>query len=216
MAHKPLLVYVELGPKKVFASAVDWPGWSRSGRTEEAALSTLGDYADRYAIVAARAGLPFGGGIADTIEVVDRLQGDASTDFGVPGRTHEGERVRVTPTRAKRFAALLQASWDLLEAEAKVAPEHLRRGPRGGGRDRDKLLEHVIGAEAGYARQLGIKHKQPALGDAEALAALRADLLAVIGAPNDGSPIHRWTTPYATRRIAWHVLDHLWEMQDKS
>lgn len=216
MASKPLLVYVETGSKKVFASAADWPGWSRSGRTEEAALATLADYADRYAIVASRAGLPIARGIADTIEVVDRVQGDASTDFGVPGRTHDGERARVTPARAKRFAALLQASWDLLEAEAKNAPEHLRKGPRGGGRDRNKLMEHVIGAEAGYARQLGIKHPQPALGDAEALAALRADLLAVIGAPSDGSPLHKWTSSYAARRIAWHALDHLWEMQDKS
>ena len=24
-----------------------------------------------------------------------------------------------------------------------------------------------------------------------------------------------WTTAYAARRIAWHVLDHAWEMQDR-
>ena len=54
--------------------------------------------------------------------------------------------------------------------------------------------------------------------DAEAIAALRADILAVIGAASDGGPVTEtgWTTAYATRRLAWHVLDHAWEMLDRS
>ncbi len=36
-------VYLEIGKKKVFASAMDWPGWSRAGRSEEQALLVLLD-----------------------------------------------------------------------------------------------------------------------------------------------------------------------------
>jgi hypothetical protein len=41
-------VYLEVGQKKIFAGALDWPGWCRSGRDEEAALATLVEYAPRY------------------------------------------------------------------------------------------------------------------------------------------------------------------------
>ena len=112
----------------------------------------------------------------------------------------------------------LAASWDLLDDTVAKAPASLRKGPRGGGRDRDKMFDHVLGAEVAYARKLGVKHKQPATDDQAAIGALRADLLAVIGAPSDGGPVTEtgWTTAYATRRIAWHVLDHAWEMRDRS
>jgi len=40
-------VVVEGGAKRVFASAVDWPGWARSGRDEAAALEALLAYAPR-------------------------------------------------------------------------------------------------------------------------------------------------------------------------
>jgi hypothetical protein len=79
------------------------------------------------------------------------------------------------------------------------------------------MIDHVLGAEAAYARKLGVKHKQPTLEDTAAIAALRADLLAVLSAPSDGRPVvdNGWTVRYAARRIAWHVLDHLWETQDR-
>ena len=55
----PMNVYLEEGKKKVFACAVEWPGWGRSGRDEATALQTLFDYAPRYAPVAKAAGLSF-------------------------------------------------------------------------------------------------------------------------------------------------------------
>jgi hypothetical protein len=101
---------------------------------------------------------------------------------------------------------------------AAAAPAELRKGPRGGGRDRDKMVDHVLGAEAGYARKLGVKRPQPAIDDRAAIAALREALLEVLRAPSDGSPPvpKGWPPRYAARRIAWHVLDHAWEMQDRS
>ena len=43
---------------------------------------------------------------------------------------------------------------------------------------------------------------------------LREAIAAVVGGPSDGSPVvpNGWTTRYAARRIAWHVLEHAWEM----
>jgi len=218
MARKPLEVMLEEGSTKVFAAAVGWPGWCRAGKNEEAALQALADYADRFAVVAKKAKVPFDPELAADLTVVERLPGGPATNFGAPEKTFIAERSRVTPAPATRMANLLQASWDLLDAEAKRAPESLRKGPRGGGRDRDKMLDHVIGAEAGYARKLGVKHKPPELTDRPAILALRKDIVAVIGAQSDGQPVvdNGWTTAYAARRIAWHVLDHLWEMQDRS
>ena len=40
-------VYFEVGSRKVFACALDWPGWCRSAKTEEGALDALADYYER-------------------------------------------------------------------------------------------------------------------------------------------------------------------------
>jgi hypothetical protein len=80
------------------------------------------------------------------------------------------------------------------------------------------VIDHVLGAEASYARKLGVKRRQPARDDAPAIAALRDAIVAVLGAPSDGTPLvpKGWPPRYAARRIAWHVLDHAWEMEDRS
>jgi hypothetical protein len=98
------------------------------------------------------------------------------------------------------------------------APATLRKGPRGGGRDRDAVVDHVVGAEAAYARKIGIARKPPAGADREAVTALRQDVLEAVRARRFGSPPRSkgWPGRYAVRRMAWHVLDHAWEIEDKS
>ncbi len=208
-------LYLELGKQKVFACALDWPGWARSGRTDELAIERLAEYAGRYAEVCAVAGVPFEPG---EFTVVDRVDGDASTDFGVPGAVPAADLEAVPAAEAGRLAALVGAAWEVFDRTVAVTPEELRKGPRGGGRDRDKMVGHVQEAEASYARKLGVRHKPPAVGDAAAVAALRADLLAVLGRASDGAAAVRngWPPRYAARRIAWHVLDHAWEMADRT
>ena len=73
---KPIPVYLELSAKKVFACSVDFPGWCRSGRDEEAALEALADYAPRYAEVARRAKVAFPAGSVE-LEVVERSRTSA-------------------------------------------------------------------------------------------------------------------------------------------
>jgi hypothetical protein len=214
----PTAVSVELGRKRVFASALSWPGWCRSGKTEEAALEALAAYVPRYAVVAKEAGLPFPGGVADAVEVVERIPGTATTDFGAPGEVAPSDAEPVPAAAASRFAALLTASWAVFDGVAASAPPQLRKGPRGGGRDRDKMIDHVLAAEAAYARKFGVKHRSPAIDDKDAIAALRAAIIEVLGAPSDGAPLapKGWPQRYAVRRVIWHVLDHAWEMEDRA
>jgi hypothetical protein len=210
-------VCVETGTKKVFAVALDWPGWARSGKTEEAALDALRAYADRYAQVVQAAGLPFPAS-AKTLRVTERIRGGASTDFGIPHEPAAADSRRVTAADAQRLASLVTSAWATLDEVAAAAPPELRKGPRGGGRDRDKMLAHVLEAQAAYARKIGIKQSPPAIDDVAAIEEQREAIATLLATPSDGGPLIEggWTARYAARRIAWHVLDHAWEMQDRA
>ncbi|HEX5501067.1 MAG TPA: hypothetical protein VFW96_00510 [Thermomicrobiales bacterium] len=219
MNAEPTPVYLEVGQKRVFACALDWPGWCRSGKGEDAALAALAAYLPRYAPVAERAGLSLPATAGEDFAIIERLPGTRGlTDFGAPGQIATSDAEPLTATEAGRLAALAAAAWATLDAVGAGAPAELRKGPRGGGRDRDKLLDHVLGAEAAYARKLGVRQRQPAHDDPAAIAALRAAILEVLGRPSDGAPPvpKGWPPRYAARRIAWHVLDHAWEMEDRS
>jgi hypothetical protein len=208
-------VAVETGAKKVFASALDWPGWSRSGKTEDAALAALAAYAGRYALVAKDVHAPFD---PHDYDVIEHTGGGSGTDFGVPSAITELDHRAVGPDEAERQARLVEAAWARLDEVAATAPAELRKGPRGGGRDRDKMLAHVLEAEWYYAREMGIRVPQPAATDRAAIDALRSSMLDVLRRPSDGSPLagRKWTSRYAARRVAWHSLDHAWEMEDRS
>ncbi len=210
-------VYTEATAKKAFACALDWPGWARPAKTEELAVETLASYALRYAPVAAAAGLRWPATL--DFEVVERLKGSGSTDFGVLDKPPKADAAKITALAARRQASLLQASWDLFDEVVANAPPTLRKGPRGGGRDRDKIVEHVLSAEASYARMLGIKN-DPKTADLSpsAVAHRREQVIRLLSAAADGTPpVEKgWPMRYAVRRFAWHVLDHAWEVEDKS
>jgi hypothetical protein len=194
-------VYVETGVKRTFASAADWPGWCRSGKDEAAALEALAAYAPRYTRVAklARIDLPKD---ATNFSVSERLKGNATTDFGAPGIPAKDEGKRMTPAETKRMVSLLEACWKYLDNVRAKAPQSLRKGPRGGGRDRDEMFEHVLGAELEYAKRIGLRLKQPD----------RRALLESFSNPNREE---KWPVAYAVRRTAWHALDHAWEIEDR-
>jgi hypothetical protein len=217
---KAVPVYLEQGDKKVFACSIDFPGWCRSAKTDELALEALAGYAPRYAEVAALAkvAFPAPAKAAERFEVVARVKGGGATDFGVPHEVVEADAAPLTARQAARQVALMRAAWMVLDRVAETSPAELRKGPRGGGRDRDKMLGHVLEAEAAYARMLGIKRRPPELGDRQAIDALRDELAETLRGASDGSPLAAkgWPPRYAFRRIAWHVLDHAWEMQDRA
>jgi hypothetical protein len=216
---RALAVGVEAGRQKVFAWVHDWPGWCRAGRGEQAALEALANYVPRYAVVVQAAGIGFPATAGRAFEVVERVTGGATTDFGVPGMVAQSDRRPLTVAAGTRLAALVTAAWTVFDEVVAQSPAALRKGPRGGGRDRDAMVAHVLGAEAMYARKIGVRHTEPAIDDLAAIEALREDIAAVVAAPrtNGDPPVpNGWPVRYAARRIAWHVLDHAWEMQDRA
>ena len=144
-------VGLEIGAKWVFASALDWPGWCRRGRGKHAALDALLDYAGRYAAVA-------GPGFAPgDLQVAGQVTGNATTDFGAPDVPGPWDAEPLGPAEADRLTALLEAGWDYLDSVVADAPAVLRKGPRGGGRDRDAIADHVRGAERSFSGKCGAR-----------------------------------------------------------
>jgi hypothetical protein len=193
-------VYLEIGGKRTFASAADWPGWSRSGKDVASALENLAAYAPRYMKVAKLARKEFRK--EPSFVVIERTKGNATTDFGAPGIPAKDEARLLTAAETRRMIELLEASWKYLDNVRAKAPEELRKGPRGGGRDREKMYQHVLDAEVGYAPAIGLRLIQP-------------DRRALLDAIRNSQPGTKWPVAYAVRRIAWHALDHAWEMEDR-
>ena len=213
-------VYLEAGNTRVFACSLDWPGWCRRAKTDEESLDALAAYTARYAVVAKRAGQRFPAAVP-TFDVVERIAWRGAkefsyVDFGALGAAAQRDSEPLTAAQAKRLGALVAAAWGVLDDVVAAAPAELRKGPRGGGRDRDGIFAHVVAAETAYARKLGVRQKKPQ--DPEEIDAVRAGILAAISGSRAGTPpiAKGWLPRYAARRIAWHVLDHAWEIEDRS
>ena len=189
-------VYLESEKAWTFACAVDHPGWQRRAKGEEAALQALEDYRSRYA---AAVGHPVEG----DLHVVGRVPGTATTSFGAPDARGPWDD---EPLQDHEIPAL-QAVWGFFDDCVARASEVLQKGPRGGGRDRDEIVDHVREAERAYGRQVGLK-----VPPRTAWPEQRAALVAAFEAGEGG----KWPVKYAVRRVAWHVLDHAWELEDKS
>ncbi|MGZ8605403.1 MAG: hypothetical protein ACXWX9_11705 [Actinomycetota bacterium] len=215
-------VCLEVGAKRTFASALAWPGWTRGGRDVDAALDALAAYGPRYARALSGSRLGFRAP-ADAVafRVVERMKGDATTDFGAPGAAPEADTSAVGDADLRRLRSVLRASWRALDAAAEAAGgTSLRTGPRGGGRPLGKILEHVLGADEGYQRSLGATLERGASGDLERV---RAAILEAVEASACGEFPERgprgglrWSPRYYARRAAWHTLDHAWEIEDRS
>jgi hypothetical protein len=217
---KPVDVYVETGTIRTFAGAMAWPGWCRSGRDEAAALEALFAYGPRFAKVVARSRLGFEApATPSALTVIERVEGTATTDFGAPDVSPSIDAEPIRYADLRRFRSLLKASWSAFDAaERRARGRKLATGPRGGGRDVAKILEHVVGAEESYLRMIGGKLEDEQ-GDRDA--ERRAVLKAFETASRDGVPPSprggkRWTPRYFVRRSVWHVLDHAWELEDRT
>jgi len=217
-------VYLESGVKRIFAGALDWPGWSRSARNEEVALAALLAYASRYeeavrGVVTPTFRVPHD--VAD-LNIVERLTGDATTDFGAPSVAPSADARDLDGKAFARLRVFLEATWSTFDrAVADAEGVELAKGPRGGGRDLGAIVAHVVDAEGGYIRRL--RAKGPSADERAAMEGHRAAVLDALdrgfaeGLPAAGPRGGKiWTIPYFVRRAAWHVLDHAWEIEDRS
>jgi hypothetical protein len=219
---RSIAVYVEGGAKFTIAGALEWPGWARKGRTEAAALSDLLAHGPKYASILTGTRLGF---IAPKdlphLVVVERVPGTAGTDFGVPSVAPTIDQDRSCSTAdLKRFEKILRAAWRAFDETVNSARgKTLATGPRGGGRSLDAIVAHVIGADAAYLTALGWKTPKAAK-PAESLVATRDAIHAGLEASSsDAIPLRgprggiRWTARYCVRRVAWHVIAHMWEIE---
>jgi hypothetical protein len=217
-------VYLETGNKRVFAGALDWPGWCRGAKDPDGALQALVEYAPRYAKVLRRRKIPFKlPKDVSALEVVERLKGDATTDFGAPGVPPKFDAKAVDKRQLARMERMLQACWAAFDSAVKAAKgKELRKGPRGGGRSLEKIVEHVVGADHGYLARIGSKYPGGGETDPAKLKGYRAAIIEALSAsargevppkgPRGGT---RWSPRFFVRRSAWHVLDHAWEIEDR-
>ena len=218
-------VYLEEGKKRTFAGAIHWPGWCRKGRNETEALSALLEYGRRYGDILSGTRLGF---VApkelSQLTIVERLTGNATTDFGAPGVAPGADRERFCDAATlKRFEKILQAAWHAFDRTVEAARgKTLTTGPRGGGRSLDAIVSHVVEADAGYLSGVGSKAPKPAEPGARLtetreaiLEALKASAAGEIPAkgPRGGE---RWTARYFVRRVAWHVIAHVWEIERRA
>ncbi|MGH2631134.1 MAG: DinB family protein [Actinomycetota bacterium] len=226
MPARTFEVAIEEGSKRAFASATDWPGWSRSGRGEEEALEALFSYGARYAAALDGSRVRFAAPTQlGALRVGERVEGNATTDFGAPDGVFAADERPIGAVERRRLRTVLEASWSAFDraADAAVGLE-LRKGPRGGGRSMDAIVGHVVQAEAGYLRRLtgsgtAVDEDDPwASRQAERSAVLDGlDRAAAGDVPKTGPRGGKiWRPRRFLRRAAWHVLDHAWEIEDRS
>ena len=218
-------VYLEVGEKRTFAGALAWPGWCRSGHDEASALQTIFDYGPLYAraLRTARLGFKAPADVSEFV-VVERIKGNATTDFGAPGLAPSSDAVPVNSVELQHLQKLLKACWRTFDKTVETATgKALRTGPRGGGRHLEGIIQHLLGSDAGYLNQVGWKFQQGNVDDLDnqlqqtrqaILTALTASAHGEIPAKGPRGGV-RWSPRYFVRRIAWHVLDHAWEIEDR-
>ncbi|HAT46155.1 MAG TPA: hypothetical protein DEV72_14360 [Ktedonobacter sp.] len=214
-----LRVMLEIGPKgkQVVAVAPDWPGLERGAKTGEAAIARLQAYLPRYAPVANLAGMGAEFAAIATVDVVEHYPGTGSTDFwGISFAFSGIDRRAMSSEELERDLTLLQACWAFFDAVRSRVSAELQKGPRGGGRDRDRIVRHTLGAEQGWAAKLGVRTPEGALLTDEGLSAHRDAYRTAIRAFHaQGKPARTWPLRYLIRHTAFHTLDHTWEMEDK-
>jgi hypothetical protein len=213
---------IDRGPKgkRAVAFSLDWPGWSRGAKTAEAALDTLESYRERYLPVAELAGMACEFDAAGPLKVVEDKIGAPSTDFwSISFSPSAAEQEPMSEATLERGITLLRACWAFFDGVAARVSSEMRKGPRGGGRDRDQIIRHAIRTESeDFAKQVGLRIPEGAALTPDGLRQHRESYVAAMRAYNAGEIERRmrsWNLPFLIRHSAFHALDHAWEMEDK-
>jgi hypothetical protein len=198
VAHR---VYFETTTTTTFAISLDWPGWCRRGRSEDEAFQRFLDYRDRYeAIVGV-------GRTSDEIIVIGTTPGTRMTDFGAPRARGPWDDTPAPDEVRRAHVEILQKCWTYFDDVVAHSVAELTRGPRGGGRDRDRIVDHVREAERHYSPKVGVR-----IAPRTPWSDQRTRIIERLN--QDVEPT-TWPIDYALRIIAGHIVDHAWEIEDK-
>jgi hypothetical protein len=213
---------LEIGPKgrKVVAVAPDWPGLERGALTGDGAIEKLRSYIPRYAPVPKLAGMSAEFDDIRDIDVVEQDPGTGSTDFwGISFAFSSIDRQALPGVELERELALMRACWAFFDAVRGRVSAEMRKGPRGGGRDRDHIVRHTFAAELDWAKMIGVLSPGGALLTGEGLNAHREAYCQAIrdyhAQGRSAGKLAKWPLRFLIRHTAFHTLDHAWEMEDK-
>lgn len=219
----PVRTVIQRGPKdtRSVAFAIDWPGWSRGAKTAELAIDTLETYRGRYRPIAVLAGMDPEYDAAGPLDIVQDMVGTPSVDFWAISFSPSTAELDdpMDEARLERAITLLRASWTFFDTVAARVSAGLRKGPRGGGRDRDLIIRHVIRNESeDFAKRVGLLVPEEGALTPDGLRTYRTDYIAAMRAYNAGDVQKRMrnsSLAFLIRHSAFHTLDHAWEMVDK-
>lgn len=218
-------IFVEIGQKRTFAGSLEWPGWCRGGKDQGSALQALLDYAARFSQIAEIAGLDFAlPSSREDFDPKEVVEGNATTSFGAPAIILKADRQPAAAGDYQKWRKLLTSSWAALDGIIQsAAGKQLRKGPRGGGRDLEGILSHLVEGDLAYLRKAAVSYRGAGSQDQVAdLLAIRSLILEVLEtAERQGLPEHGprggeiWPIRFFVRRVVWHTLDHAWEIEDR-
>jgi len=152
-----------------------------------------------------------------TVDVVERYPGTGSTDFWGISFAFSGIDRQDLPSEAlERELALMRACWAFFDDVRSRVSAGMRKGPRGGGRDRDQIVRHTVGTGLDWSKKLGLPTSPAAMLTDEALNAHRdAYCQAIRMFHAEGKMARTWPLRFLIRHTAYHTMDHAWEMEDK-
>ena len=212
-------VTLEIGPKskKVVAVAPNWPGLERGAKTGEGAIEKLRSYLPRYSQVAKLAGMGAELDAITNVDLVEEYPGTGSTDFwGISFAFSSIDRQAMSGAELERELTLMQACWAFFDDVRRRVSAEMQKGPRGGGRDRDRIVRHIFANEQDWAKGLGVHTPDDALLTDEGLKVHRdAYCHAIRDYHSQDKLAGKWPLRYLIRHTAFHTLDHAWEMEDK-
>jgi hypothetical protein len=218
-------IFIEEGRKKTFAGSINWPGWCRSGKDQQTAIDALLEYGPRFSLVTNAAGLNFlPPQTANEFQVIEVVEGNATTSFGAPAVILESDCIPAKKNDYEVWRYILKACWKSLDDVCQRAiGKELKKGPRGGGRDLDRILSHIIDGDVAYLKKTALSYKPDPENELMVeINHLRKLILETLErAEKDGFPEKGprggqiWPVRFFIRRVVWHTLDHLWEIEDR-
>ena len=214
-------IYLELGKKKTIACTLNYFGLFRIAKSEDEALASLLAYSKRYSEILNTAGIDFQAPSSlDDLNIIARYEGNATTDFGSPGIIPDEDKRNISETDQERYEKLLRVCWKAFDKTVINAKgKELRKGPRGGGRGLEKIIQHVRESNLAYLRKQAQTVPKELREDMHVihLAILETLHAAVRGEIPEKGPRGGalWPTPYFVRSTVGHVVDHIWEIEDR-
>jgi len=186
-------------------------------------VTGLGACAKRYQPVAALAGLAIPRLVLhDGFEVRERLIGSAVTDFGALASVSADDLRPLTKLEVDRLQGLLSACWATFDDAYERVPASARAQKPEAGRSPSAIRHHLLDTDLMHRSAFGPAYRKPSPDEVDRLEpVVRATILTNLAStPLDveATPVRRygfdWTPRFAVRRVAWHALDHAWQLED--